>query len=334
MSRRIGAKEVLDRFNRATGRIVCTISAINGSDSVGSAAGKPVRNAMEQQLGAGRVILRLRDVLQDRHQVKSAFVTPKFLKKYRDNASSVEQSKTRRKSAVTPSTGIVFDRVTLSRGENEVFKDLNLSLTEKRIGLVGHNGSGKSTLVRALNGLILPDQGKVTVCGLDTARERKALPGIVGFIFQNPDHQIIFPTVEEELVFGLEQCGVQRKEAREKAGDFLNLHNCHGWGGRPVHELSEGQKQLVCVLSVLIMEPYVLILDEPFASLDLPTRLKMIRWIDRLPQQVIVISHELDTFNGYDRVLWVQNGGVFKDGTPDEVVPGYRQAALSEALSP
>lgn len=265
--------------------------------------------------------------------MKTAFLTPDFLKKKRVGTSP-EQTIQRSSPETGPSEqGVRFDGVALSRGGTEILSRLDLSLQEKRIGLIGHNGSGKSTLVRALNGLILPDRGSVSVCGVDTAKHRKQLPAIVGFIFQNPDHQIIFPTVEEELAFGLEQIGSSKKQARERAVRFMELHNCQDWKDRPVHDLSEGQKQLVCVLSVLIMEPKILVLDEPFASLDLPTRLKMIRWIDRLPQQIIMVSHDLDSLTGYDRVLWLKNGRVHKDGAPQDVLPDYRQAALREALA-
>ncbi len=270
----------------------------------------------------------------ERSEVKTAFLTPDFLKKKRAGTSP-EQGKLRSAPETLVSRhSVVFEGVTLSRGGTVILEKLDLRLSQKRIGLIGHNGSGKSTLVRALNGLILPDEGSVSVCGVNTAKQRKQLPGLVGFIFQNPDHQIIFPTVEEELAFGLEQMGWSKKQARDRVVRFMDLHGVQEWRDRPVHDLSEGQKQLVCVLSVLIMEPKILVLDEPFASLDLPTRLKMIRWIDRLPQQIIMVSHDLDSLTGYDRVLWLKDGRVHKDGAPEDVLSDYRQAALREAIAP
>jgi biotin transport system ATP-binding protein len=95
--------------------------------------------------------------------------------------------------------GLAFDRVHLSRDGRRIFDDLSLHLRERRIGLVGDNGSGKSTLLRLVHGLLLPERGDVIVNGLRTTHVRGQVHADVGFVFQNPDHQIIFPTVGEEM---------------------------------------------------------------------------------------------------------------------------------------
>nr|WP_250152517.1 ABC transporter ATP-binding protein [Ancylobacter radicis] len=209
--------------------------------------------------------------------------------------------------------------------------DVSLELTERRIGLIGTNGSGKSSLVRLLNGLLTPDSGRVIVHGIDAAEAPAELPRTVGFIFQNPDHQIIFPTVAEEIAFSLEQAGRSRREAREGAVPALARFGREGWAERPVHALSEGEKQLLCIIAVLVMEPAVIVFDEPFSSLDLPTRRRLETLIAALPQQVLMIAHEMDAFAGYDRLLWLHEGRVRLDGPPQEVLAAYR--AFAEALA-
>lgn len=223
--------------------------------------------------------------------------------------------------------GLAFDRVHLSRDGRSVFDDLSLDLREPRIGLVGDNGSGKSTLLRLANGLLTPERGDVIVNGGRTAQERRERHADIGFVFQNPDHQIIFPTVGEELTFGLTERGETAAQARRAAEDLLARHGCAGWIDRVVHELSEGQKQLVCILAILATDPTILLLDEPFSSLDLPTRLSLSTRLKRLPQKIVMASHDLDLLLDFDRVIWLDNGRVKADGFPSQVLPDYRAHA-------
>lgn len=225
---------------------------------------------------------------------------------------------------------IELQNVTLSRGGRTVLDNLSLAIAERRVGLIGTNGSGKSSLVRLFNGLLATEQGHVRVHGLDAATQAGELPRKVGFIFQNPDHQIIFPTVAEEIAFSLEQAGMSRREAAKEALPALARFRRAHWAERPVHALSEGEKQFLCIIAVLVMKPAVLVLDEPFSSLDLPTRRRLEALIAGLDQQVILVAHELDAFEGYDRVIWLHEGRLRGDGTPDVVIAAYR--AFAESL--
>lgn len=224
-------------------------------------------------------------------------------------------------------TDIRFDGVTLERGDRRVFDALSLTLAERRIGLIGQNGAGKSSLLRLINGLVLPDSGTVRVAGHETREARRDLPGVVGFVFQNPDHQIIFPTVGEEIRFGLEEAGLDRAAADARAAEILGRYGCAGWEKRAVHELSEGQKQLVCLLAVIAPAPAILLFDEPFSSLDLRTRIALARHIAALDQQIVMASHDLDFLEDFDRVLWIENGRVRLDGPPATVIADYRAHA-------
>lgn len=221
--------------------------------------------------------------------------------------------------------------VEVTRGTRTVFANLSLTLAERRIGLVGDNGSGKSTLLRLINGLLMPDAGTVHVGQLDTRADRRRLPRAVGFVFQNVDHQIIFPTVREEVAFGLIAQGVAKAEANAAAELLLARHGCGGWGDRAVGDLSEGQKQLVCILAALAAGPRILLLDEPFSSLDLATRLAFAARLAAFDLQVVMASHDLHLFDGFDRVLWLKGGRVAADGPPAAVLPLYEADARARA---
>lgn len=226
----------------------------------------------------------------------------------------------------TPS--IELSHVSLTREGRTIFDDLTLSLNESRIGIIGFNGSGKSSLIRLLNGLLTADSGTISVNGKDPAKGPAAMSNEVGFVFQNPDHQLIFPTVLEELIFGLQNQGKNKPEAEAEALALLKKHERIEWKDLPVHSLSEGQKQLVCIFSVLLLKPRVIVFDEPFSALDLPTRYQLQKVISQLSQQVIMISHELDGFQGFDRLVWLGEKGVVKDGPIDKVIADYKQHAF------
>ena len=210
------------------------------------------------------------------------------------------------------------------REGTQVFSGLSLTLSERRVALVGRNGSGKSTLLRLAAGLLAPQSGRVTVAGVDVGRDRRRALDTVGILFQNPDHQIIFPTVIEEICFGLEQQGLSRAAARERARAALSAHP--DWAERLCHTLSQGQRQMVCLLAILAMEPRWILFDEPFNSLDLPATLRIEARIAALGQNVLTVTHDPLRVVGYDRVIWLEAGQVAADGPPAEVLPAYTAA--------
>ncbi|MEJ8824279.1 ABC transporter ATP-binding protein [Variovorax humicola] len=214
------------------------------------------------------------------------------------------------------SGGIRIEGVTLVRGHRRVFEGLALNLQESRIGLIGDNGAGKSSLFRLISGLDQPQQGRVVAPGRES-------PGRVGLMFQNPDDQIIFPTVAEELAFSLTAIGETRPAARQRALDFLARRGLAAWAGRAVGELSQGQRQQVCLLALEISEPVTLLLDEPFASLDLPSQARLAAQLDASAQQIIVSTHLLEHVHGFERVLWLDEGRVRADGPGREVCEAY-----------
>jgi len=219
--------------------------------------------------------------------------------------------------------GIVLQGVNVDLGGKRVLSDLSLHLTEARIGLLGRNGSGKSTLLRLMAGLIAPSSGTVRVAGLDPARERKAMLGKIGILFQNPDHQILFPTVIEELSFGLQQMGQSRADAEAQVRAALLAEGRAHWERAPTHRLSQGQRQFLCLLAVLLMKPATLLLDEPFAGLDLPTQARLSRRLNAVAQRVVTISHDPAAVAGCQRVIWLEAGMIRADGPAASVIAEF-----------
>ena len=208
-----------------------------------------------------------------------------------------------------------------------VLDGISFDASEARIGIVGRNGSGKTTLARVISGLITPDRGSLSIAGVDVARDRKAALGTVGILFQNPDHQIIFPTVEEELAFGLRQQGRSEREVTQGVQAILDRFERGHWAKAAVHRLSQGQRQLVCLMAVLAMHPRVIVLDEPFSGLDIPTARRLERLLATLAVTLVQITHDPAALKGYDRVLWLEEGRIVMDGAPERVL-----AAFSEAM--
>lgn len=219
-------------------------------------------------------------------------------------------------SAPTTSThsSIRLDDVRLVRGATTVFDGLSLALSEPRIGLIGDNGAGKSSLFRLMCGLDQPQVGHVVL---------PDGPRSVGMMFQNPDEQIIFPTVEEELALSLHHLQLSRKEAQEKVRGWLEARGLAHWANRAVGSLSQGQRQHVCWLALLIAGHQTLLLDEPFSSLDLPSQALLRRDIANAKEQIMVSTHVLSHVRHFERVVWLDQGQVRADGPGQEVCAAY-----------
>ena len=219
--------------------------------------------------------------------------------------------------------GITLQDAGYSAGGKVILSGLSLHLDQPRIGIVGRNGSGKTTLLRLIAGLVAPSAGTVRVDGLDPSADRKGALRRIGILFQNPEHQILFPTVEEELAFGLRQQGMPHAKALEAARAALTAEGRAHWAKAPVSTLSGGQKHWLCLQAVLLMAPATILLDEPFAGLDLPSISRVSRRLAALPQRLVTISHDTAAVAGADRVIWLEAGRVRADGPPAEVLPAF-----------
>ncbi|CCG05191.1 ABC-type cobalt transport system, ATPase component [Blastococcus saxobsidens DD2] len=224
-----------------------------------------------------------------------------------------------------PSRGIELVGVRHAYGERTVLDGIDLRLTEHRVGVIGSNGSGKSTFARLLNGLVVPTAGRVLVDGLDTRDAVREVRRRVGFVFQDPDAQIVHPTVAEDVAYGLENQQVAPAERAERVAEILDRYGLAGHADHPAHLLSGGQKQLLAIAGVLVMRPARVVFDEPTTLLDLVNARRIARVIAELPQAVVAVSHDLDLLDDFDRVLVMDAGRVVEDGPAEQSVRAYRK---------
>ncbi|RSM97045.1 cobalt ABC transporter ATP-binding protein [Nonomuraea sp. WAC 01424] len=218
---------------------------------------------------------------------------------------------------------IEFADVHVRLGTRDVLRGVTASLGERRVGVVGANGSGKSTLARLINGLAVPTSGEVTVLGLDTRRQAAKIRRRVGFLFTDPDAQIVMPTVAEDVAFSLRRKGLSREEVERRVHDVLARYGLDGHADHPAHQLSGGQKQLLALCAVMVLEPDILVMDEPTTLLDLRHSRQVADLLREMPQQVLVVTHDLPLLAGFDRVLVLDGGRVVADGTPAEAIGHY-----------
>jgi energy-coupling factor transport system ATP-binding protein len=192
------------------------------------------------------------------------------------------------------------------------------------LAIVGHNGSGKTTLVKHFNGLLKPTGGSVTVCGKDTgAHTIFELGRDVGFVFQNPDHQIFSETIYDEVVFSPKLRGTPESELQERVAEALSAVDLDGYEKEDPFMLSKGIRQRIAVASVLSARPRIIILDEPTTGLDYMGQRKMMGLVKRLNETghtVIIITHTMWVAAEYAHRVAVMNGGrLIKYGPTREV---------------
>lgn len=219
---------------------------------------------------------------------------------------------------------ITVQDVTHRLGGRVVLDRVSVGLAEHRIGVVGANGSGKSTFARLLNGLVVPDEGSVSLDDLDTRRDGGAVRRRVGFVFTNPDAQIVMPTVAEDVALTLRRSRLSRTDRDERVARTLALVGLSGLEDRPSHLLSGGEKQLLALASVLVAEPDVVVCDEPTTLLDLRNTRRVMDILTGLPQQLVMVTHHLDTLESFDRVLVFESGRLVADADPQHATVAYR----------
>ena len=220
---------------------------------------------------------------------------------------------------------IEFKSVSVVRTARPVLHDLNLSLDQHRIGIIGVNGAGKSTLARLINGLLTPAQGEVWIDGLNIQEDLKAVRRRVAFVFQNPDNQIVFPVVQEDLAFGLKTLLPDATARQARIEEVLASLEISELAQRPIAQLSGGQKQLVSLAGALCREPDLMVLDEPTAQLDLRYRNRLVQILQALPQQLIVLTHDLALLADFDRILVMDKGRLVHDATPAAAIAWYEK---------
>ena len=219
---------------------------------------------------------------------------------------------------------IVFDHVSHRFDAETVVDDVTLTLREHRIGIVGANGSGKSTLARMINGLVTPTRGRVSVDGLDLARHAREVRRRFGVGFTIADNQIVMPTVREDVAFTLRRHKLPAADAAARVDATLARLGLTELADRPAHRLSGGQKQLLAIASVLVAEPAIVVADEPTTLLDARNARRIAEHFDSLDQQLIVVSHQLELLESFDRVIVMEAGRVVADDAPQHALDAYR----------
>ncbi|SFR75007.1 biotin transport system ATP-binding protein [Agromyces sp. CF514] len=221
-------------------------------------------------------------------------------------------------------TVIAFEGVSHDFGAERVVDDVSLVLTERRIGIVGANGSGKSTLARMINGLVTPTTGRVLVDGLDVSRRARDVRRRVGFVFTNADNQIVMPTVREDVAFTLRRHKLEKADAAARVDAVLDRFGLTDLADRPAHRLSGGQKQLLAIAAVLVARPEIVVADEPTTLLDARNARLIAGHFAGLEQQLVVVSHQLELLEDFDRVIVMEDGRVVADDVPGVALDAYR----------
>ena len=231
-------------------------------------------------------------------------------------------------------TSPVFEvkQVSFSYDEIPALRNLSLTIDARRsVALVGANGSGKSTLLRLLDALCFPSSGSITFCGDRLTPERLRDDGYalsfrrrVALVFQNPDVQLFNPTVFDEVAFGPLQMGWTSSEVIERVNSTLETMGVAHLGHRPPYRLSGGEKKRVALASVIVLDPEVLLLDEPTSLLDPRSQSQLIDLIQNwkgTSKTVVTATHQLEIVEDIaERVVVLEKGSVTAEGTPSEIL--------------
>jgi cobalt/nickel transport system ATP-binding protein len=196
--------------------------------------------------------------------------------------------------------------------EKPVLTNLTFSLAQgEKVGLIGYNGSGKTTLLHIIMGLVTPWSGTIRFMGkpVDSRKDFLDVRRSIGLVFQNADDQLFSPTVLEDVAFGPLNLGKSSKEARRMALQTLERLNLKGFEDRITHQLSGGEKKLVSLATVLVMQPKALLLDEPTTGLDEEARIRITSLLNHLDISMAIVSHDYDFLAGTTRKIASMRAG-------------------------
>ncbi|MBG6181015.1 energy-coupling factor ABC transporter ATP-binding protein [Arthrobacter sp. CAN_A1] len=206
----------------------------------------------------------------------------------------------------------------------QILEPLTLTLSERRIAVIGANGSGKSTLLKLINGLITPTAGRVLVDGLNTMKAGRAVRQRVGFVFTDPLSQLVMPTGREDVELSLRATIRNPADRRSAALAVLDRFGLAPRADQSIYDLSGGERQLMALATVLAVNPAILVADEPTTLLDLRNERRVRSLFRTLDQQVVFTTHDLDFAADSDRVLVIDAGRLVFDGAPRAAIDRYR----------
>ncbi|RIK69728.1 energy-coupling factor transporter ATPase [candidate division KSB1 bacterium] len=213
-------------------------------------------------------------------------------------------------------------------GATQILSDLSFEIAEGEfVAVMGPNGSGKTSLARCLNGILLPTSGEVIIDGLSTSDHTQLLEirRRVGLVFQHPDDQMVAPTIEREIAFGLENLGIPRPEMQRRVEEMLALFELSHYRHHAPHQLSGGEKQRVALAAVLAMQPRHIVFDEPTSLLDYSSRVRFFETLAALRQKlqrltIVHITQFSEESLFADRLLILHQGKIVMQGPPRELL--------------
>jgi ATPase components of various ABC-type transport systems, contain duplicated ATPase len=223
--------------------------------------------------------------------------------------------------------------------DQPALQGINLTIkTGEFVALIGKNGAGKTTLAKHLNGLLKPTCGDVIVEGMNTLNyDTSQLAKTIGYVFQNPDHQIFSVTVEKELEYGLKNAGYKGREIKERVDQVLKLTGLEQYRQVHPYTLGKGERQMIAVASILVIKPKILVVDEPTTGSDwagVQTMMALISQLHLAGTTIIMISHDMDLVaQNAQRVIVLKDGGIVLDGSPQDVF-SQEEILLDAAIVP
>ena len=212
------------------------------------------------------------------------------------------------------STHISIKNLTfLYPGQPLLLENINLKIMPgEKVGVIGPNGSGKTTLFLLLAGILTPGSGSLSV--LDSPVRTGSFNSNLGFVFQNPDDQLFCPTVRDDMAFGLINLGYSQEEADSVITRYLAGIDMLDLAERPPHNLSGGEKRMISIGGVMVMNPAVVVLDEPESSLDSRARRQLIEFLKDSKETLLVASHDLEfLLETCSRTVLLNNGRICAD---------------------
>jgi biotin transport system ATP-binding protein len=216
-------------------------------------------------------------------------------------------------------------------------EDINLTIEHGEFVIIaGTNGSGKTVLTRHLNGLLSPTKGQIILEGEPISKDLLRARMTIGLIFQNSDHQIVGQTVKEDVAFGPENLGISRAEIEDRVKESLEAVGLEKYADHFSHTLSGGQKKRLAIAGVLAMRPKIIVLDEPFAGLDYPGVVQVLREIVALHRKghtIVLVTHELDKVLAHaTRLVVIENGRIVRDDRPENIIEDIEAFGIKKPI--
>lgn len=208
--------------------------------------------------------------------------------------------------------------------DNNFIENLNLTINENSyLALLGKNGSGKSTLIKLMFAIEKANKGKIKIFDMDINEHTSEIYKIASLVFQNPDDQIAADTIELDIAFAMENYSIPSKEMNKKIDEVLEIVGLSNKRKDKVHSLSGGEKQRLCIASSLVLNPKILVLDEPTSMLDAENRIKVIEVLNKIHSMgttIIIVTHHINEIEYCNEVVFMDNGTVSFNGSANEFI--------------